>query len=313
MHSVSLFVPRAHYRTPAPSHPLPVDAEPFHLVLASGEGLLDVGRHAAVAWCVLRGRALVRSREGAFELGQRDWIALDRDSAPTAWLGEGSVVFGAGIDPAMQRALQAASDQPVLFPGRGRMPPGARAMALRLWRTRNREAMCVAGDLVPDALRRFLSSLQSEMVAGVDRCPGHSQRRKRQVLVRMQRARLYLEGHAGGGLRVAELAQRCNFSPWYFTKIFHALYGAGPQQFAAQLRLKHACRLLSATRLPVTEISAACGFDNPCSFSRAFRAGHGMTASEYRLLHPQEPLAGKRTEPWHATPRSPWQQMGAAR
>mgnify|MGYP003430275952 CR=1 FL=1 len=313
MHPVSLFVPCARHRTPPPSHLQPVDTAPFDMVLASGDGLLDVGRHAAVAWCVLRGRVLVQSREGAFELGPRDWIALDRDSVPTAWLGAGSVVLGVGIDPAMQRALQAATDQPVLFPGRGRMPPGARALALRLWRTRNNIPTPTGGDLVPDALRRFLSLLQSELVAGAGRCPGHSQRRKRQVLVRMQRARLYLEGHAGGGLRVAELAQRCNFSPWYFTKIFHALYGTGPQQFAAQLRLAHACRLLSATRLPVTEISAACGFDNPCSFSRAFRAGHGMTASEYRLLHPQEPAAGIGTEPWNAATRSPWQQMRGVR
>ena len=313
MHPVSLFVPRARDRTPPPSHPQPVDAAPFDLVLASGDGLLDAGRHAAVAWCVLRGRVLVQSREGAFELGPRDWIALDRDSSPSAWLGAGSMVLGIGIDPALQRALQASSDQPVLFPGRGRMPRGTRAMALRLWRARNNIATSAAGELVADALRRFLSSLQSELVAGAGRCPGHSQRRKRQVLVRMQRARLYLEGHAGGGLRVAELAQRCNFSPWYFTKIFHALYGTGPQQFAAQLRLAHACRLLSATRLPVTEISAACGFDNPCSFSRAFRAGHGMTASEYRLLHPHTAVACPGAEPWNATPHSPWQQMRGVR
>lgn len=313
MHPVSLFVPRARDRTPPPSNPLPVDAAPFDLVLAAGDGLLDAGRHAAVAWCVLRGRALMQSREGAFELGPRDWIALDRDSAPSAWLGAGSMVFGIGIDHALQRALQASIDQPVLFPGRGRMPPGARAMALRLWRARTNNVAPAVGDLVPVALRRFLCSLQSELLAGADRCPGHSQRRKRQVLVRMQRARLYLEGHAGGGLRVAELAQRCNFSPWYFTKIFHALYGTGPQQLAAQLRLAHACRLLSATRLPVTEISAACGFDNPCSFSRAFRAGHGMTASEYRLLHPHAVGGCDGAEPWNSTTRSPWQRMRGMR
>ena len=313
MHPVSLFVPRARDRTPPPSRPQPVDAASFDLVLASGDGLLDVGRHAAVAWCVLRGRVLVQSREGAFELGPRDWIALDRDSAPTAWLGAGSLVFGVGIDHALQRALQASIDQPVVFPARGRMLRGARARALRLWRARSTMATPAVGEVAPDPLRGFLASLQSDLVADAGRCPGHSQRRKRQVLARIQRARLYLEGHAGGGLRVAELAQRCNFSPWYFTKIFHALYGTGPQQFAAQLRLAHACRLLSATRLPVTEISAACGFDNPCSFSRAFRAGHGMTASEYRLLHPHVPASCHGAEPWNATPRSPWQQLRGVR
>lgn len=313
MHRVSLFVPRTRERIPRGCDAAVATPPPFDLVLATGDGLLDAGRHAAVAWCVLRGRVLVQSREGDFELGPRDWIALDRDSAPSAWLGAGSVVFGIGIDPTMQRLLQAAPEQPVLFPGRGRMPTGARAMALRLWRARDAMATATVGMPAHDALRGFLSMLQGGLAAAADRCPGHSQRRKRQVLVRMQRALLTLEGHAGGGLRVAELAQRCNFSPWYFTKIFHALYGMGPQQFAARLRLAHACRLLSATRLPVTEISAACGFDNPCSFSRAFRAHHGMTASEYRLLHPHSTIASRAAEPWNAPARMPSRQARGGR
>ena len=135
MHPVSLFVPRARDRTLPPSHPQPVDAAPFDLVLASGDGLLDAGRHAAVAWCVLRGRVRVQSREGEFELGPCDWIALDRDSRPTAWSGAGSMVFAIGIDLVMQHAFQAAADAPVLFPARGRMPAGARAAALRHWTT----------------------------------------------------------------------------------------------------------------------------------------------------------------------------------
>jgi AraC family transcriptional regulator len=310
MHLVSLFVPHPHDRV-RPAHLAPSgDPLPLDVALVAGDGLLDSGRHAAIAWCVLRGRALVRSREGSFELAPRDWIALDRDSAPTAWLGAGSLVLGIGVDSATQRAMQAATDAPVLFPGRGRMPPGTRGMALRMWRTRG--ARDETGQGARQDAHRFLALLQSGLAADAGRCPGHSQQRKRQVLVRMQRARLYLEGHAGAGLRVAELAQRCNFSPWYFTKIFHALFGTGPQQFAAHLRLAHACRLLSATRLPVTEISAASGFDNPCSFSRAFRAHHGVTASEYRLLHPQA-SACHAARPWSMPASMPWQQARSVR
>ena len=311
MHPVSLLIPRARDRLPPGGAVACANPVPFEALLARGDGLLDAGRHAAVAWCVLRGRVRVQSREGEFELGPCDWIALDRDSRPTAWSGAGSVVFAIGIDLVMQHAFQAAADAPVLFPARGRMPAGARAAALRLWRMHER--LVDADVRLPDALRGFLAMLQRDLVADAARCPGHSQRRKRQVLVRMQRARLYLEGHAGGDLSVAELAQRCNFSPWYFTKIFHALYGTGPQQFAAQLRLAHACRLLSTTRLSVTEISAACGFDNPCSFSRAFRARHGMTASEYRLLHPQAAGAGHAPPSWNEVAQSPWRQARGGR
>lgn len=100
---------------------------------------------------------------------------------------------------------------------------------------------------------------------------------------RMQRARLCLEGRTDGGLRIGELAKRIHFSPWYFSKVFVALYGIGPLQFSVRMRLERAHLMLSTTCLPVTEVSAVCGFDNPCSFARAFRAHFGMSASEYRL------------------------------
>ena len=72
-------------------------------------------------------------------------------------------------------------------------------------------------------------------------------------------------------------------STWYFTKIFHALYGEGPQAMAARLRLGHAARLLSETSLSVSEIGAVCGFENNCSFSRAFRERYGTPPSLYRM------------------------------
>ena len=99
----------------------------------------------------------------------------------------------------------------------------------------------------------------------------------------MQRAHLFLEGNLERAVRVSELAALCNVSIWYFTKTFHALYGEGPQAAAARLRLQHETTLLSDTRLSVSEVGAACGFENNCSFSRAFRARYGMPPSLYRM------------------------------
>ncbi|MDQ2701694.1 MAG: helix-turn-helix transcriptional regulator [Pseudomonadota bacterium] len=233
------------------------------LTMAYGHGEMDGAGDCTVLWLVLRGQVRVTSREGDFILGARDWIALGADSAPQALAGSGALLLG--VD------LSRAAGRPPLLPGRGRLGRGERRQALAIWRAHG------AG------LLAFLDTLQADLAAGADRCPGHSQRRKRQVLLRMQRARLCLEGQADGGLRIAELASRINFSPWYFSKVFHAVYGIGPQQFAASMRLERASRLLATTTLPVTEVSAACGFDNPCSFARAFRARFGMTASEHRL------------------------------
>ncbi len=263
---------------------LPRTDDGIELGMWSGPAMLDATGHAAVLWLVLRGQVCVQTQEGDFVLGPRHWIALDRGSAPRAVLAPGALLLAAGVGQGMHQGVSADSMRPMLFPGRGRMAPGVRGLAFRLW-----HAQAATGgqqgirSAATGELRAFLAALQAELIEGIGRCPGHSERRKRQVLLRMQRARLCLEGQAGSGLRIAELARRTNFSPWYFSKVFHALYGVGPLQFAARMRLEHALRLLATTRLPVTEVSAACGFDNPCSFARAFRARFGMTASEHRL------------------------------
>ena len=243
-------------------HRLRPAGAPPALIVASGRGEIDGTGHTAVVWLVLRGQVRVSAREGNFLLGARDWIALDGDSAPRAATGPGALLLGAHLDQEARAGL---------LPGRGRLALGERNLALRTWRGN--------GPGVPT----FLEALQDELVAGTDRCPGHSQRRRRQVLLRMQRARLCLEGQVGDGLLIADLARHVNFSPWYFSKVFHAVYGMRPQQYAARMRLERASRLLATTSLPVIEVSAACGFESPCSFARAFRARFGMTASEHRL------------------------------
>ena len=120
--------------------------------------------------------------------------------------------------------------------------------------------MITPPELGGGALLEFLADLQADLIGRIDRCPGHSDRRRRQVMVRMQRARLCLEGRMDGGLRIGELARRIHFSPWYFSKVFQALYDIGPLQFSVRMRLEHAHRLLATTCLPVTEVSAAVSF-----------------------------------------------------
>jgi len=48
------------------------------------------------------------------------------------------------------------------------------------------------------------------------------------------------------------------------------------------LRLERAADLLRDTDMMVGEVAAASGFDNCCSFARAFRARYGQSASRFR-------------------------------
>ncbi|MDH5834298.1 helix-turn-helix domain-containing protein [Luteimonas kalidii] len=263
------------------------DEESPALLLLSRGGSAQVSVPAATVWLVLRGSAEVECREGRFALAQGQWLSLERDARPSVYAGGGAMVVGIAMTADMQAQLH-QSAQVVLFPGLGTATRGARVDALRQWRrcTRFARNEIRAGEVDRHRLGQVLRLLAAQQQAFrglVDRCPGRSLRRKRQVFSRMQRAWLHLEGHLDRPVRITELAGLSNVSVWYFTKTFHALYGEGPQAASARLRLAHAARLLRGTRLSVSEVGVASGFENNCSFSRAFRAQHGMPPSLYRL------------------------------
>lgn len=270
------------------------------LLVVSRGGSLAVTAAVATVWLVLRGRAELECREGRFALERGQWLSLERGTRPALCAGSDALVVGIALTERMQ--AQPLTGTPVtLYPGLGRCGRGTRGAALELLRrcapfARN-EVRRVPVERHPfGQLLRLFAAQQAYCRDLVDRCPGRSQRRKRQVFMRMQRAWLYLAGHLERGVRIPELAAMSNVSVWYFTKTFHALYGEGPQATSARMRLAHAAELLRKTRMSVSEVGEACGFENNCSFSRAFRAQFGTPPSLHRLN-------GERvsTEPANAT------------
>lgn len=245
-------------------------------------GLARLGGASATAgtvtaWVQLRGHGWADAREGYFDLGAGSWIVFERDSAPQVQVDGHGLCIGVALDAAALEVLEKLTGQP-LYPAFGRLGARGRSIPLRLWRE--------AGDgsdlrwLRP--LLLFLQEAEGDLEARIQACPGRSRSHKRQVFARMQRARLYLEGHRERVVRVDELGRMTNFSSWYFSKAFHSVYGESPQALSARLRLERAAWLLRRTPLMIGDVAASSGFDNCCSFARAFRARYGMSASLYR-------------------------------
>ena len=241
-------------------------------------GSLQTSGTVFTVWMQLRGSAWVESREGRFRLRQREWIAFEKDSRPLIQASRDGLCIGVALDADALRTLGDLADSG-LYAGRGSMSRSDARVALRLWRD------VLASGHPTQALRPVLlhlAALQQGMATGVQRCPGRSRSRKRQVFGCMQRARLYLEGNSHRVVRIGELAELTNFSSWYLSKTFQSLYAESPQSLSARLRLERAADLLRDTDMMVGEVAAASGFDNCCSFARAFRARFGLSASRYR-------------------------------
>jgi AraC family transcriptional regulator len=231
-------------------------------------------------WLQIRGSSWVEAKEGRFQLQRGEWIALEKDSRPLVQSDRHGLCIGLSLGGDVLRALGRLSDG-TLYAGRGQLGRHDVLVALRLWRdAAGRMPTADIGQLRP--LLLHLIGVQRDLAARVPRCPGRSRTRKRQVFGRLQRARLYLEGNSDRIVRISELAELTSFSSWYFSKTFLSLYDESPQAAAARLRIERAAELLESTSMMIGEVAAACGFDNCCSFARAFRARFGVSASGYR-------------------------------
>jgi len=252
-------------------------------------GSLQASATAFTVWIQLRGSAWIEAKEGRFELQRGQWLAFERDSRPLVQADRDGLCIGLSLDADALKALGRMADA-TLYAGRGALPAREARIALRLWR----QAAARPGDVL--AMRPVLlhlASMQGELSHRVQRCPGRSRVRKRQVFGRMQRAHLYLEGHRDRVVRISELAELTNFSSWYLSKTFQSLYEESPQALSARLRLERAADLLRETPMMIGEVAAASGFDNCCSFARAFRARFGVSASQYRQAATVPPESAK--------------------
>jgi AraC family transcriptional regulator len=250
-------------------------------VVASRSATIAVDEGIGVFWMVLRGAAHVASREGRFWLRPGAWIAFARDAHPALVVGRSTLALAllAPTAAASPYALDVPG-LPLVFPGTGRIAPRARRGVLQLWR----EAWpnpTVSEDLL-SRLGYVLSGAQERVAARLAHCPGRTLARRQQVLARMQRAALHLDGHHDEAVRLEELARITSFSPRHFTKTFAQIYDCVPREMTSHLRLRAAADLLAMTALSVGEVGSRCGYQNACSFSRAFAEYHGASPSSFR-------------------------------
>lgn len=93
----------------------------------------------------------------------------------------------------------------------------------------------------------------------------------------------HIEGHLDQRLTVADLADVAGLSRAHFSRIFAASEGLPPAEFVLQKRLRRAAKLLTKTAdMPVKEVAALCGFDDPNYFSKVFRRLYGTNPSDFR-------------------------------
>ena len=98
----------------------------------------------------------------------------------------------------------------------------------------------------------------------------------------LEECAVYLVEHCNEELSVKDLAAMCRLSQSRFMYLFRECFGMAPKEYQKALRIANAKTLLSTTRLPISEVGAMVGYNDPLYFSRVFKKCTGLSPKQYR-------------------------------
>jgi AraC family transcriptional regulator len=91
----------------------------------------------------------------------------------------------------------------------------------------------------------------------------------------------YMQSNLGADLRLSELAENVNMSPWHFCRAFKQSTGLPPHQYLMRERIAAAKRLLKQPHRGVAEIAVQLGFADRSHFITVFRRLTGYTPKQF--------------------------------
>lgn len=94
----------------------------------------------------------------------------------------------------------------------------------------------------------------------------------------------YIQHHFKEELTLNSVAGHFRISPVYLSALFRKKSGRTFLQHIHEVRLRHACGLLSSTDMKVSDIAMESGYGSYNTFSRIFREQKGTTPNDYRKL-----------------------------
>lgn len=92
----------------------------------------------------------------------------------------------------------------------------------------------------------------------------------------------YIEDKCFEKITLRELAQKCFYSPAYFSRIFKDYSGKSLTEYINEKRIQEAARLIRETNCSIEEISHRVGFHDRKQFYKIFKGHMGVTPSSLR-------------------------------
>jgi len=241
-----------------------------------------------VAW-KSGGRELVVDRDSFLILNHGEPYSMEIETrTPVATL---CVFFQSGFVESVYASLAPGAIDPEPAPARflGRLHARDSRILPRM------QAIADAGNAAGDTgklwldeqyleLARDLLLLNRDLGRRVRLMPARRPATREELFRRVRRGQEILHADPSQDWGLAEIARASYLSPYHFHRAFTCAFGKSPHQYRNELRLARARRLLESTRMTVTEICGAVGFESAPSFSTLYRQSFGEQPSATRKL-----------------------------
>jgi AraC-like DNA-binding protein len=165
---------------------------------------------------------------------------------------------------------------------------------LAVWALRSRVFDLLVKPVRPDEVKRVLERVIHAVVARRSQTERRPQviaaqlpvetryRPQAPIAPRLQAAIGHVAKNYLRAIPESEVALLCNMSPSRFCRQFKAAFDVTFVEYLSNYRMEQAKRLLSNPAMPVADVAAAVGFNDPSYFTRVFRKQEGVSPSEYR-------------------------------
>lgn len=131
-------------------------------------------------------------------------------------------------------------------------------------------------------LAERLLLVHTKVQCDMDRVSAIRTSTREELYRRLYRARDFLFAASSQNITLEEMAGIACLSPNHFLRTFKQVFHQTPHQFLTNLRMERAKILLSKTKISVTEVCFAVGFESPGSFSWLFRKHFCLSPAQYR-------------------------------
>ena len=134
------------------------------------------------------------------------------------------------------------------------------------------------------ALSGLICLLHRHLSSGRPRLSGQALRDNERIKLMLQ----YIQEHYTESLTTKAIAESALISENEALRCFRKTIGITPIKYVMQFRVREAAALLLSTDRKITDIGAACGFQDTSYFTKTFRELKNCTPGQYRKQQPQD-------------------------